>query len=60
MKYFAIDFNDEMYDLCDCGDIAAAEESANDLGIDAWAIFPETTVREWQKLLNRNLNREVT
>jgi hypothetical protein len=56
MKYFAIDFNDEMHDLGDCGDIDDAEQCSKSFGIDAWAIFPEATVKKWQGLLNRSLD----
>jgi len=47
MLYFAIGYDGNLYNLCDCGDWEAANESAEDLGVDNCWIFDETVAREW-------------
>ena len=47
MRYFALADDGYMYDLCDCGDFEAAEESAKDLGITAVWIADEKAARQW-------------
>lgn len=54
-KYFALADDGLVYDLCDCGDFEAAEESADDLGIHAVWIADLETAQQWQGLLNRSL-----
>ena len=48
MKYFGLGLDGNMYDLCDCGDIEAAEESAEDLcvGPMIW-LADEEQALEW-------------
>ena len=53
--WFALADDGQMYCLCDCGDIAAAEESAKDLGINAIWLADEATARQWQDRLNDNI-----
>ena len=60
MKYFAINESDSLlYDLCDCGDFDAAEESAADLGVKPVWIITEEQAIQWQGLLNRSLSEGV-
>lgn len=50
-RWFALADDGCLYCLADCGDIDAAEESAEDLGINAvWLIDPKTAA-EWRDLL---------
>lgn len=50
-RWFALADDGRLYCLADCGDIDAAEESAEDLGIRAiWLIDPETAAA-WRDLL---------
>lgn len=53
--WFALASDGELYCLCDCGDMDAAEESAADLGIEAVWIADEAAARQWQARLNLNL-----
>jgi hypothetical protein len=39
MKYFALGNDSQFYDLCDCGDFEAANESATDL-LDGTGVHP--------------------
>ena len=55
--WFALADDGEVYCLCDCGDFDAAEESADDLGINAIWIIDEQGARQWQERLNANLPR---
>lgn len=56
MKYFAVNEKDSLvYDLCDCGDFDAAEESAKDLGIKPVWIVTEDEAKQWAGLINRSL-----
>jgi hypothetical protein len=41
MLYLALAADGRVYNLCDCGDFDAADESARDLGIDVVWIFDE-------------------
>jgi hypothetical protein len=57
MKYFALGSDGCMYDLCDCGDFDAAEESAHDLlhpmMVDAVWIASEDVALAWcDRVLN--------
>ena len=56
--YFALADDGLMYNLCDCGDFDAAEESATDLGINAIWLADEQAARQWQKRLNDGLGIE--
>ena len=50
MKYFALAPDGRIYDLCDCGDIEAAEESAADVlpdGESAVWLADAETARDW-------------
>jgi hypothetical protein len=47
MKYFALAVDGFVYDLCDCGDFEAAEESAQDLGIETVWIADEPMAMQW-------------
>lgn len=51
MRYFGLGNDGRMYDLCDCGDFEAADESANDLlegtGTGIVWIADEDTALEW-------------
>jgi hypothetical protein len=55
MKHFALADDGYVYDLCDCGDFEAAEESATDLGIHAIWIADEDTAIQWMDLISRSL-----
>ena len=57
MKYFALADDGYLYDLCDCGDFEAAEESAADLDINAVWIADEITAYQWRDRLDRSLGR---
>jgi len=58
VKYFAINESDSLlYDLCDCGDFDAAEESAKDLGIKPVWIITEAEAYQWSGLITRSLNQ---
>lgn len=46
-RYFALADDGMVYDLCDCGDFDAAEESAADLDINAVWIADEETALQW-------------
>jgi len=49
-RYFALGSDGIMYDLCDCGDIEAAEESAQDLmplNVASIWLADEITAMEW-------------
>ena len=50
MRYFALCNDGRVYDLCDCGDFDAAEESARDVipdGYTAIWIADENTASQW-------------
>jgi hypothetical protein len=52
--YFALGNDGRMYNLCDCGDFEAAEESADDVlppGVGAVWIFDADTAREFANVL---------
>ena len=53
--WFALAADGELWCLCDCGDFEAAEESAEDMGIDALWILDEAAARQWQARLNQVL-----
>ena len=53
--WFALGNDGQMYCLCDCGDMEAAEESATDLGVEAVWIADEKTARQWYERLRDNL-----
>ena len=55
MKYFAIDQDGAMWNLCDCGDFEAAEESAADMDVDALWIADEQTAYQWLNVLHAGL-----
>ncbi len=49
-RWFALGIDGIMYDLCDCGDIEAAEESAQDVlpdGIGSIWLADEQQALEW-------------
>lgn len=49
-RWFALGSDGRMYDLCDCGDFEAAEESAEDLlptGTGVIWLVDEVTALEW-------------
>ena len=46
MKYFCLDSKGKLWDLCDCGDFDAAEESAVDMGVEPIWIFAENDAKE--------------
>lgn len=53
MKYFGLGIDGHMYDLCDCGDFDAAEESAEDIGVHMVWIADEPQALEWcDRILN--------
>ncbi len=55
-KYFALADDGLIYDLCDCGDFDAAEESARDLCITPVWIADNETAEQWKGLLNRSFD----
>ena len=55
MRYFALADDGFIYDLCDCGDFDAAEESANDLGITAVWLINEPSAAQWLERLASGL-----
>tara|TARA_Y100000034_G_C6560863_1_gene242706 strand:- start:301 stop:477 length:177 start_codon:yes stop_codon:yes gene_type:complete len=56
MRYFCLDSKGKLWDLCDCGDFDAAEESAIDMGVESIWIFNEDDAKDWNRFLNRQLN----
>lgn len=49
-RYFALGSDGIMYDLCDCGDWQAAEESSHDVlpdGVIGLWLADEVTAMEW-------------
>ena len=54
MQYVALADDGIIWNLCDCGDFDAAEESAYDMGINAMWIADEPTWRAWIKQLKRH------
>jgi len=58
MKYFALASDGYMYDLCDCGDFEAAEESAADAIADGHSVVwiaDQKTAEQWQQRLSAGL-----
>lgn len=60
MKWFALANDGLIYNLCDCGDFEAAEESAEDLfsfdePLGAVWIIDEDGARQWMDILQYHL-----
>ncbi len=61
-RYFALGSDGIMYDLCDCGDIEAAQESATDLlpiGVEELWIADEDTALAWMQRIITGLSEGV-
>ena len=56
MKYFGLGIDGEMYDLCDCGDFEAAEESARDFPATMVWIADADTAASWASFIARQLD----
>lgn len=54
--WFALDEVGYLWCLGDCGDFEAAEQSAEDMCVNAIWIIDEKQAREWQERLNNNLS----
>ena len=60
MLYFALADDGEVYNLCDCGDWEAAEESARDMGINAVWIFDRNAAKNFAETIAFHLLESVT
>ena len=54
-QYFALDNTWDMWSLGDCGDFDAAEEIADDLGIEAVWIADAVTAKQWAKVITNKI-----
>lgn len=61
MRWFALGSDGIVYNLCDCGDIEAAEESAVDVlppDVSAIWLLDEITARQWHSAIGEFINKE--
>ncbi len=56
MIWFAIDKDFELWNLCDCGDSQAAEESAASMGVDVLWLLDEHTAHNWLNTLMKGIS----
>ena len=54
-QYFALDNTGDVWSLGDCGDFDAAEEIADDLGIQAVWIADAVTAKQWAKVITNKI-----
>ena len=57
-KWFALSCLGNLHPLGDCGDFEAANEIANDVGLDAIWIADAETVMQWFETIKRNIDDE--
>jgi len=50
--WYCIAFDGNLYIIGDHGDFEAAEETAEDMGLEAVWLFDQTTADEWRETLN--------
>ena len=56
-QWFALSCLGNLHPLGDCGDFDAAEEIANDLGLDAIWIADAETVKQWADTIRTTIER---
>jgi len=53
MMYYALQNNGDLFILGDHGDIEAADDTANDLGLEVVWLADQETVEQWRAVIDR-------